>query len=109
MSISTRSLKKVTQDFRSGCLESRSKKPSIDIVDQYDLRYIGKQIAKKLTMQELDALIVYGTTYIKEYKSGKYMTRKSRGAVVADFDEAEALQQITNSVAVMTAESQRRL
>lgn len=87
------------------------KSNSITILsDHFDIRYIGKNEAKKLTPQELDALIEYGEGYMKEYRSGKFMRSINRcGYEVADFDETEAFRDISNSVDVLKSESKRRM
>jgi hypothetical protein len=75
----------------------------ITAADIYDIRTIVKAEAKKLTAQDLMSLIEYGNSYKRLYESGVFMTRKTRdGRALADLDEAQAYQDISKNVAMLT-------
>jgi hypothetical protein len=86
------------------------KKSKLTAADVYDIRLIGKQEAKKLPTRDIESLIEYGSSYIKEYETGRFMTRKDRyGMVLADFDEAEAYYEISRNIAMLTSVLQGRM
>jgi hypothetical protein len=80
--------------------------PEIDysLVDAYDLRFIGKKEARKLTHGELEALLRYAQSYSEQFKSGKFMYQ----AGLADFDEADTHHSIQNCIAILQLELKRR-
>ena len=78
--------------------------------DTYDLRYIDKQDAKKLTRKEIDSLIEYGQGYIQEYEAGKYMFQDTGHRYEkANFDESEVYLIIKSAVQILKEEIKRRM
>jgi len=85
-------------------------KPVVILADQYDLRYIGKQEAKRMTFNEIESLLEYAHDYSKQYESGKFLYKTNRaGHEVADYEESEAYRAIRDSVAVLHIELKRRM
>ena len=76
------------------------------LAERYDLRFIGKNSAKKLTRDEMESILEYGNLYLDQHKAGKFMTSRNG---MADFEEAEAANQIRNSLDVIRLEIQRRM
>ncbi len=78
--------------------------------DIYDIRYIGKPEAKKLTRNELESLIEYGAGYLRDCESGKYMIYKDRrGMDMADFAETISYQEVKRSMSFLNQEYTRRM
>jgi hypothetical protein len=111
MKLTNNEMLTLIQDLKDNVYKIPHKKIyNIILADHFDIRYIGKNESKKLNLQELDSLIEYGDSYIKEYHTGKFMRSKSRsGYEVADFDETEAYREISNSVEILKLESKRRM
>jgi len=90
--------------------ETCAPEPSIrktTVVDEFDLRYITKLEAKKISHGDIVALLKYGNHYLKE-ESGKFLIKTKKGRQYADFEEAGVNKEIATCLTVLTQELKRR-
>ena len=122
-------MKMETEDFRTLLTELRRdvlpvcapeiKKQDpmqVTLADAWEIRNLDKVIIKKLKEEEIIALIAYGKEYIEQFREGKFLYKKGsmdkEGRVstipgrtlLADFDEAEAFNDIVLRVKMLQAE-----
>ena len=109
-------MKMATEDYRTLLMELRRdvlpvcapeiKKQDpmqVTLADAWEIRNLDKAMIKKLREEEILALIAYGQGYIEQYKEGKFLYKKGHRPV-ADFDEAEAYNDISLRVNMLKAE-----
>ena len=85
-------------------------KPSISritVADSFDLRYITKVEAKKLSTEALHGLIRYAMEYLDSSSQFLYRVTKN-GRKVADFEEAGANREIQSTLEILNKEFTRR-
>jgi hypothetical protein len=93
----------------------------VTLADAYEIRNLDKTAIKNLREDEVLALIAYGKGYIKQYREGKFLYKKgnvnNQGCVsltpgrmlLADFDEAEAYDDIKLSIRLLDNELKHKI
>lgn len=88
----------------------------VTMADAYEIQNLDKAAVKKLREEEILALINYGQSYIDQYRQGLFLYKRGcinkQGQVstmpgrtlLADFDEAEAFNDILAKVKMLKAE-----
>jgi len=107
----TQDVQLLIEDLKGLRVEHISRTPAkVNSADGYDLRFMTKLEAKRLSRKEIDSLIEYAESYTEEFEKNRYMFRKVKGCrfEMADFDETEALGLIKAGVEVLRDEIRRR-
>ena len=88
----------------------------VTMADAYEIRNLDKAMVKKIREEEVISLITYGENYLEQYHEGKFLYKKgsvdklgrvsttSGRTLLADFDEAEAFEDILNKVKLLKEE-----
>jgi hypothetical protein len=88
----------------------------VTMADAYEIRNLDKAMIKKLSEDEVIALISYGENYLEQYREGKFLYKKGYvnkdgwvstipgRTLLADFDEAEAFNDILLKVRLLKEE-----
>lgn len=85
-------------------------KEGVLLADNFEILTLDKTSAKKLLDEELKSLVAYGLSYLDQYYSGSYMFKPGPwGMPMADLSEAGVFTEMSQVVAMLKAELNRRI